>query len=302
MPFAREHVTEAYADVFCGRCGGVKVAPKRVRVYMVPDELKEELQKAFCKELILWTNLAHKHALLFMGISNDVFKGAICIVVPWMENGTLRSLVNNLSRAKSSMDSLDTFTGTLDRSQTSLGLEYLHQESDIHSNLHAGDFLVDEHGSALSTDLGLALIADGTAYNYDSHHGGELFAPEDFGLDSGRPISGDLYALALVCIELYTRKLPFPEITNRHTPLRVVKGERLHRPLPSAEGAMSNAMWTITQACWTQTPSLQPTARAVTELLRSAVESLGKPIWHTELRLTMIQSVVEARLRELLPT
>ncbi|TCD67345.1 hypothetical protein EIP91_000266 [Steccherinum ochraceum] len=85
--------------------------------------------------------------------------------------------------------------------QTSLGLEYLHKEGIVHADLHAGNILVDKRGSALLTDFGLALIADGTAYNYGSHHG-ELFAPEDFGLDSGRPtFSSDIYAFACLFIE-----------------------------------------------------------------------------------------------------
>ncbi|TCD64704.1 hypothetical protein EIP91_003778 [Steccherinum ochraceum] len=172
-----EHAAGAYADVVCGSYGGVNVALKRVRVYtMMPDELKEELQKArillchgswflcVCSESILWKNLTPEHVLPFLRISNDVFQGAICMVIPCMEKGTLRNLVNNHSRARIS-NNLETFTRTSDEwlYQTSVALEYLHQECIIYADLHAGNILVDEHGSALLTDFGLALIADGTA-------------------------------------------------------------------------------------------------------------------------------------------
>lgn len=57
----------------------------------------------------------------------------------------------------------------------------------------------------------MSLIAEGTAYNYGSQHGGgatrwsapELFDPEEFGLESSRPtFQSDIYAFACICIEV----------------------------------------------------------------------------------------------------
>lgn len=64
------------------------------------------------KESILWKIFTHEHVLPFLGISNDVLKDAIRMIIPWMEEGTLRGLVNNHSRPKFS-NNLETFKRTM---------------------------------------------------------------------------------------------------------------------------------------------------------------------------------------------
>ena len=38
----------------------------------------------------------HKHVLPFLGVSEDVFPGSICIVMPWMENGRIVDYIRKL--------------------------------------------------------------------------------------------------------------------------------------------------------------------------------------------------------------
>lgn len=49
----------------------------------------------FCRESLLWKNLIHDNILPFFGVSDDVFPDSLCMVIPWMENG---SLINHLDR------------------------------------------------------------------------------------------------------------------------------------------------------------------------------------------------------------
>lgn len=95
--------------------------------------------------------------------------------------------------------------------QIALGLVYLHAEGIVHGDLHAGNILVDKHGTIRLADFGLSLLSEGTAYNYGSQHGGgavhytapELIDPEAFGLETSRPtFRSDIYAFACVCIEV----------------------------------------------------------------------------------------------------
>ena len=92
-----------------------------------------------------------------------------------------------------------------------MGLAYLHSEGIVHGDIHAGNVLVDENGTARLADFGLSLLSQGTAYNYGSQHGGgvirfsapELFEPEQFGLQSSRQtFQSDVYAFACICVEV----------------------------------------------------------------------------------------------------
>ena len=95
--------------------------------------------------------------------------------------------------------------------QIAQGLEYLHNEGIIHGDLHAANILVDDKGNACLTDFGLSLIAEASAYNYGSVHGGgairyqapELIDPEEFGLESSRPTpASDIFSFACTAIEV----------------------------------------------------------------------------------------------------
>ncbi|TCD67147.1 hypothetical protein EIP91_000431 [Steccherinum ochraceum] len=287
------HLAGAFADVFMGTYGELKVALKRVRVYiMTEDELKDELEKAFYRESILWKNLTHEHVLPFLGISDDAIPSSLCIVSPWMSNGSLRSYLSN------------------ELHQTALGLEYLHGEGVVHGDLHAGNILVDETGTARLTDFGLSLLADGGAYNYGSHHGGgairwsapELFAPEEFGLDSSRPtVHSDVYSFGCICVELYTLKPLYPELADMQVPLRVVHGERPSRPSAPGGELMGSALWTVAQACWAPTPNIRPTTHDITSLLSTIVQSSSQSASTSIFQLAMIHCIAQAHLKHLPP-
>ena len=92
-----------------------------------------------------------------------------------------------------------------------MGLAYLHSEGLIHGDLHAGNVLIDDEGSARLTDFGMSLISEGTGYNYGSTHGGgavrwtapELIDPEEFELETTRAtFFSDVYAFAMTAIEV----------------------------------------------------------------------------------------------------
>ena len=49
--------------------------------------------KAFYKEALIWHQLDHPHILPLLGIIEDPSGFTISMVLPWMENGSLRSYV-----------------------------------------------------------------------------------------------------------------------------------------------------------------------------------------------------------------
>lgn len=174
--------------------------------------------------------MIHEHIIPFLGVSEDVFLGTICMVLPWMDSGSLRHYLDaqrskgllhddefvvavNTWVSPSHLTSclLHELTLTFQLYHTMLGLEYLHEEGIVHGDLHAGNILIDENGSACLTDFGMSLISEATAYNYGSIHGGgairwqapELIDPEEFGLESTRPTPlSDVFSFACTCVEV----------------------------------------------------------------------------------------------------
>lgn len=55
--------------------------------------------------------LDHEHILPFLGIADDVFPGTVCMVVNWMENGSLRQYLKTQLQAGKLPD--DSFEQTL---------------------------------------------------------------------------------------------------------------------------------------------------------------------------------------------
>lgn len=77
--------------------------------------------------------------------------------------------------------------------------------------LQKGNILVNDEGTVQLTYFGMSLLADATAYNYASHHGGgaiawtapELLDPDIYGLKTRRTtFASDIYAFGCICIEV----------------------------------------------------------------------------------------------------
>jgi hypothetical protein len=48
-----------------------------------------------CKEALIWKQLQHPNVLSFLGVDADTFPGYLCMVSPWMPNGTILEHIKN---------------------------------------------------------------------------------------------------------------------------------------------------------------------------------------------------------------
>ncbi|KAJ7185721.1 kinase-like domain-containing protein, partial [Mycena filopes] len=240
------------------------VALKRICVFQ-RDSGRHMIRQQFCREALLWQRLQNPFVLPFIGIDAESFPSFLCMVSPWMRQGTiLKHLAENGNT-------------NVDRRlfEIAQGLVYLHSQRIIHGDLRGSNILVDDEFHACLADFGLAVFADATAATRTSHHGGsvrwmgpELHYPQSCGLETfQRTFASDVYSFASVCVELYTEKPPFSDISNdAAVMLRIVAKERPARPCNTdGQNLMSDAMWDIIQQCWSHNPSARPSMASVVE-------------------------------------
>jgi serine/threonine protein kinase len=101
-----------FADVFRGTFRGQQVAVKRLRIQnedkktvnpVCPFPLRRlqrpNVHKMICREALLWKYLQHPYILPFFGVDAETFssRNALCLVSPWMHQGTLRQYITSSS-------------------------------------------------------------------------------------------------------------------------------------------------------------------------------------------------------------
>ncbi|KAH8091023.1 kinase-like domain-containing protein [Cristinia sonorae] len=278
------HFTGGHADVYRGTFGEREVALKVFRVYHTASKsgatVRQQALMAFNREVLLWANLTHDHVLPFLGVSSDIFRDRLCIVLPLMKNGDLRHYTNTLTQSgELNYENFIQSTHSWAH-QIAQGIAYLHSDAVgiVHGDLHHGNILVTDDGRLQITDLGMTIVSNATAGAYGTLTSGgairwaapEILSPETFGAGfDGRPtFQSDIYAFACVLYELYTSKVPFDGLRNFHAGRLVINGQRPPHPNGSDDRATDEMIWSLITSCWAQKPSHRPPADRVVERLR----------------------------------
>ncbi|THU86149.1 kinase-like protein, partial [Dendrothele bispora CBS 962.96] len=251
-----------YGDVYRSTFEGKPVALKRLRIFQRSDD---DERRSLYKVTLMWQTLRHEFVLPFLGIDAENFPRQPCMVSPWMSNGTL---IHFLKRnPKANVDKL--------LFEIAQGIDYLHSQNIVHGDIKGVNILIDEHWKPLLADFGLTLFADATRHNTTGQGGTlrwmapELFAGYDDSTPSKRTFASDIYAYGCLCVEAYTRKIPFyHEVRNEFGIIGFAKGGgRPSRPTESS--AMTDELWELVNACWHQNPSSRPKSAMVVAVLRT---------------------------------
>jgi len=153
------------------------------------------------------------------------------------------------------------------------GLEYLHTFSPqiIHGDLKAENVLVDKIGRPCLIDFGLSRMLDDStlwATTASTAPGTVRWkAPELLSCEQTTvTVEGDIYALAMTCLEVVTGELPFSQYRNDSAIILavVMKKERPTRP---ENDLIRDALWGLWTKCWTDNPADRPMIASVVQTL-----------------------------------
>ncbi|KAL4248619.1 Serine/Threonine Kinase and Pseudokinase [Abortiporus biennis] len=278
-----------FADVFKGTYAGQVVALKSMRYYQTMKEGNRKLScHSLCLEALLWVNLHHKYVLPFLGIDwFVVWKKTPALVTPWMPCKNIRY---QLDQPKGRALKGKRFMRVVNRwlHQTALGLDYLHGEGVVHGDLPGANILLTKDWNVQLADFGLSVIADAQSNECGSVRGGAVRwqapeivfpVPDMYGRESTRPTYAcDIYSFACVCIELYTRKDPWHNLSSiAKVCISLKSKERPERSdssiLPQGVHYTDN-LWSITEQCWKElnvndNTDIRPSATQLVEFMKS---------------------------------
>ncbi|KAG9100674.1 hypothetical protein FS749_013721 [Ceratobasidium sp. UAMH 11750] len=216
------------------------------------------------RELNTWSKLKHRAVLELSGLA--VFQGRLAMVSPWMEYGSVSSVVKKWPEA--------------DRcilcQQLALAVQYLHKEDIVHGDIKGDNLLMDRDGTIKLTDFGLAIMQDQVfKFSQTDPGGGTIrwMAPELYGDKPQRSRETDIYAMGM---EILTGNVPFRECPTGPSVIRaVVQGrtpnimDLLAEPFEHRKTLMVGIM----QWCWKHEPSERATARRVVTMMNCLMES-----------------------------
>ncbi|KAJ7145910.1 kinase-like domain-containing protein [Mycena epipterygia] len=249
-----------YADVYRAEYKGKTVALKHLREHVQGEDART-IRMKFCQEALVWQNLNNQYILPMIGIDQETFSPSLCMVLPWMGNGTI---ITHLK---------DNGTHHVNKLlwEIAQGLQYLHSQGVVHGDLRGDNILVTREWTACLSDFGLSLFSDlsrrpTTQTGSIRWMAPELIAPEAFEVPFGRTPQSDVYAFACVCLELYTGQPPFSDVQAATAVMRrVMKGVRPDRP--SGHPIMSDQLWQYVKAFWSQYPASRPSTQTVVQYM-----------------------------------
>ncbi|KAJ7472836.1 kinase-like domain-containing protein [Mycena latifolia] len=216
--------------------------------------------KEFGREALIWRQLSHPNLLPFFGLY---------YLDNRMENG---DVLEFLRKAPADTDHSSLIL------DVAMGLEYLHSEHIVHSDLKGSNILVTPSRRACIADFGLSSIANSMTvcftHSTASPQKGTMRwqAPELLRGESVSDARSDVYTFACVCYEILSGKIPFYDIPEPAVIFKVaIEGVRPARPVTWPRIAAYN-IWGLIQDCWRNESDLRPTA---TEIVQRLVGLIG---------------------------
>ena len=85
--------------------------------------------------------------------------------------------------------------------------------------------------------------------------------------------AADVFAFAMVAVEVYTGEVPFQGDPPAMAASRVLKGGRPEMPRDAEQMGLTNDIWEFLERCWHQNPKKRPTMKEVVRKWQRFVDS-----------------------------
>ncbi|XP_071716419.1 serine/threonine-protein kinase 54-like [Rutidosis leptorrhynchoides] len=244
------------------------------------------LRSSFQQEVAIWHKLNHPNVTKFIGASmgtsdlkipsddtsktrnrNSLPSRACCVVVEYLQGGTLKKYLKENSKKKLSFKSVVELALDLSR-----GLSYLHSKKIVHRDVKTENMLLDIHGTLKIADFGVARVE---ALNPRDMTGvtGTLsyMAPEVL---DGKPYNRkcDVYSFGICLWEIYCCDvMPYADLSFAEISAAVVN-QNLRPKIPKC---CPKAFASILKKCWDVKPEKRPEMEEVVKLLEALDTSKG---------------------------
>lgn len=244
-----------FTDTWRGRYKTKNVALKAFRTY--PSQDLKEAKKVLWKQVAVWKRLSHENVLQFHGVDMKNFQ--LALVYDWEDSGNIIQYLG--------LNPGDSRTRLL--RETAEGLHYLHSYGVAHGDLKGANVLISQDGHARLSDYGLMPVQSNHAFMVAATPGAvgisRWLAPEliDPPRKKGykQPAAtkeADIFAFAMLGIEVFTEELPFGDVRHETAILMIVRGQRPEKPSNIECCGFTPEMWKFVQRCWRQNPDKRP--------------------------------------------
>eukprot|EP01119_Soliformovum_irregulare_P024096 TRINITY_DN856_c0_g1_i1.p1 TRINITY_DN856_c0_g1~~TRINITY_DN856_c0_g1_i1.p1 ORF type:complete len:206 (-),score=72.78 TRINITY_DN856_c0_g1_i1:66-683(-) len=199
------------------------------------------------------TMKSHPNVVQYFGISTDKF---MCIITEYLEGGSLKQYVKsnsiNIQQTKQIMKDI------------AQGMAHLESQKIVHKDLAARNVLMNQGGQAKVSDFGLSRVSQSGENNtvFTSAEVGPIkWMPPESLKHRKFTSKSDVYAFGVTCIEILTKKDPYPDIDLLQFSMRVLgEGLNLRNSVPST---VPKTLADLIVACLAETPEERPTFREI---------------------------------------
>mmetsp|Transcript_126588 Transcript_126588/g.405227 ORF Transcript_126588/g.405227 Transcript_126588/m.405227 type:complete len:1035 (+) Transcript_126588:101-3205(+) len=247
-----------FGEVFRGTWSGQLVAIKEVR-----DTSPSDMEVCqFILEISLLSGLSHPNIVRFWRGCVDLRSGSrtLLLVTEWMDRGVLSELLHEMQEPVLTAAQSLALAVAIAR-----GMEYLHEVGILHLDLKSPNVLLSSSFLVKVCDFGLAKVREQVGVHTTLRGVSPVWAPPEMFDESAGGISekADVYSFGIILFELFTRQVPFSELSQMQLTRAKSKGQ-----LPKFPPGLDADIADVIRLFLPHRPGARPTARGAIAQLR----------------------------------